>query len=156
MWCAGTSRSTDTPETYTLNYTVHDGLRYYPGGDQLWWKAVYGDREFPVLASRVRVLIPAPAVIQQRGAYINGGGRGRSGRRSASWTTQRAAIFDTAETLAAGEELEVRVEFTPNVVVGAPPYWQAEADAEAARQAEAQAVQEQWGRSSRWAWARWG
>ena len=62
-WCAGTFPSTDQPETYTLNYNVHDGLRYYPDGDQLWWKAVYGDREFPVLASRVRVLIPDPAVI---------------------------------------------------------------------------------------------
>ena len=52
--------STTTPETYNLSYTVHDGLRYYPDGDQLWWKAVYGDRNYPVLSSRVRVLLPSP------------------------------------------------------------------------------------------------
>ena len=41
--------ATADPETYTLRYTVHDGLRYYPDGDQVWWKAVYGDRAYPVL-----------------------------------------------------------------------------------------------------------
>ncbi|MCB0115601.1 MAG: DUF2207 domain-containing protein, partial [Caldilineaceae bacterium] len=25
-------------ETYTLSYRVHGGLRYYDGGDQVWWK----------------------------------------------------------------------------------------------------------------------
>ena len=134
---------TDTPETYTLNYTVNDGLRYYPEGDQLWWKAVYGDRQYPALASRVRVLVPAPAVIQKTGAYINGGDAGYR-VESRQLDDQRAAIFDTTETLDAGEELEVRVEFTPNVVVGTAPYWQADADAEAARRAEAQAFQDQW------------
>ncbi|MBK8795713.1 MAG: DUF2207 domain-containing protein [Anaerolineales bacterium] len=45
---------TSQPQTYTLSYRVHDGLRYYAGGDQVWWKAVYADRQFPVLASRAR------------------------------------------------------------------------------------------------------
>ena len=27
-------------ETFTLGYTVRGGLRYYEGGDQLWWQAI--------------------------------------------------------------------------------------------------------------------
>ena len=37
----------------------------------------------------------------------------------------QAIIFELQERLDAGEELEVRVEFTPNVVDGAPAAWQA-------------------------------
>ncbi len=62
---------TNDPETYTLGYTVHDGLRYYEGGDQVWWKAIYGDRQFPVLSGRVRVIVPSPALIQNYEAYID-------------------------------------------------------------------------------------
>lgn len=46
---------TDRTQTFTLRYRVHEGLRYYPGGEQLWWKAVFGDRQFPVLESRARL-----------------------------------------------------------------------------------------------------
>ena len=59
-------------ETYTLSYTVHGGLRYYDGGDQIWWKAIYGDRSFPVLAGDVDVNVPAPSSVQEWEAYING------------------------------------------------------------------------------------
>ena len=39
-------------ETFTLCYVVYEGLRFYPGNNQVWWKAVYADRAFPVLESR--------------------------------------------------------------------------------------------------------
>src|SRR5690606_34721565 len=48
--------TSNAAHTYTLSYTVHDGLRYYEGGDQLWWKAIYGDRSFSVLNGQVRVV----------------------------------------------------------------------------------------------------
>ena len=47
------------------------GLRFYEGGDQLWWKAIYGNRSFPVLAGDVRVVVPDGATIQEWAAYIN-------------------------------------------------------------------------------------
>ena len=50
---------TNLSETFSLGYTVRGGLRYYEGGDQLWWKAIYGDRSFPVQAGRVNVVAPA-------------------------------------------------------------------------------------------------
>ena len=70
----------DTSETYSLSYTVHGGLRLYEGGDQLWWKAIYSDRSFPVLNGRVNVSVPAD--IQEWGAYINA----RDAKDSASAT----------------------------------------------------------------------
>ena len=130
--------TTDQPETYTLSYKVHDGLRYYTEGDQVWWKAVYGDRQFPVLASRVRVLLPAPAVAQQYAAYINGNDA-RDRVNAEVLDDGRAVIFDTQSTLDAGEELEARVEFTPGVVTGTVPSWQASADAATAQQEADQA-----------------
>ncbi|MBP8293195.1 MAG: DUF2207 domain-containing protein, partial [Caldilineaceae bacterium] len=135
--------ATDDPETYTLQYTVHDGLRYYPDGDQVWWNAVYGDRNYPVLTSRVRVLLPSPAVAQQYAAYINGVDA-RGAVTAQVLDDGRAVIFDAAQRLDAGEALEVRVEFTPGVVLGAAAYWQQDADAEAARQAEEQAYLDAW------------
>ncbi len=39
----------NTSATYTLSYRVHGGLRFYEGGDQVWWKAIYANRSFPVL-----------------------------------------------------------------------------------------------------------
>ena len=62
----------NTSETYTLRYTVHGGLRYDDGGgDQLYWKAIYGDRAFPVEDGRVRDCAAGRAV-QEYQAYING------------------------------------------------------------------------------------
>ena len=45
--------------TYTLKYTVKGGLRIYDTGDQLWWKAIFSDRRFPVRSSRVTVNLPS-------------------------------------------------------------------------------------------------
>ncbi len=124
----------DATETYTLSYTVHGGLRYYEGGDQLWWKAIYGDRSFPVLEGRVTVRVPA--AVQEWAAYINE----FDARDSATATVmenENTVLFDLDRRLQSGEEFEVRVQFTPGVVAGAAQPWQDAADAEvAAREAE--------------------
>jgi len=51
----------DMARTFDIGYRVHGGLRYYEGGDQVWWQAVYGDRSFPVNSSVVTIHVPAPA-----------------------------------------------------------------------------------------------
>ncbi|GIV67198.1 DUF2207 domain-containing protein [Caldilinea sp.] len=135
---------TDRTQTFTLRYRVHEGLRYYPGGEQLWWKAVFGDRQFPVLESRVRVFVPAPATIDEWAAYINGGDA-REAVTVERLDDDRAIVFTTQRTLSAGEELEVRVQFTHGVVAGSAPAWQADADAEAARLEAEQAFRDRWG-----------
>ena len=134
---------TDQPETYTLSYTVNDDLRYYPEGDQLWWNAIYGDRQFPVLDGRVRVFVPDPAVIDQYAAYINGADA--HGRVTAELLdANRAILFELVDRLDAGEELGVRVQFTPNVVAGTAQPWQAQADDAAAARAAEVAFRDQW------------
>ncbi len=57
----------------------------------------------------------------------------------------QAVIFELPDRLDAGEELEARVEFTPNVVDGAPAAWQAAADQRAAERESAQAFRNRWG-----------
>lgn len=120
---------------WTLCYTVRDGLRYYAEGDQLWWKAVYGDRAFPVEASRVIVNLPPGAMVEEWAAYINGGDA-RSRVTADAQVGARSVTFNTLDRLFAGEELEVRVQFTEGVVAGAPQSWQASADAAAAARTE--------------------
>lgn len=131
-------------ERYALSYTVHGGLRYYDGGDQVWWKAIYGNRSFPVLAGDVRVLVPASAVVQEYAAYINE--RDARGNAQASVLDDGAGVlFTLTSRLDAGEEFEVRVEFTDGVVDGVAQPWQQRADAAAAaREAEMQ-FRDRWG-----------
>jgi len=98
---------------------VHGGLRFYEKGDQLWWKAIYSDRSFPVLDGKVRVIVPNGATIQQWSAYINDA----DARSSVSATLlegNQAIVYELGRRLDAGEGLEVRVEFTPGVVDGCP------------------------------------
>lgn len=137
-------RTANSTATYRLSYTVHGGLRYYQGGDQLWWKAIYGDRAYPVVDGRVRVVVPEPATVQEWAAYINGDDA--RGRATAEVVTgEQAVVFELGRRLESGEEFEVRVQFTPGVVDGSAQPWQAAAD-EAAAQREAEiAYQEKWG-----------
>ncbi|MXY95609.1 MAG: DUF2207 domain-containing protein, partial [Caldilineaceae bacterium SB0664_bin_27] len=129
---------TNRSETFSLGYTVRGGLRYYEAGDQLWWKAIYAHRSFPVQAGRVNVV--APASIHEWAAYTNTGEAWRDAREIASATrldSGREIAFVIDSELAPGQAFEVRVEFTPGVVAGEPQPWQIRADAEAAaREAE--------------------
>lgn len=132
----------DDSVTYSLAYTVHDGLRLYADGDQIWWKAIYADRSFPVLDGRVNVFVPAE--IQEWGAYINT----RDAQDSASATVlegRKTVVFDLDRRLNSGQDFEVRVQFPHGVVAGTVQPWQAQADADvAAREAE-QVYRDTWG-----------
>jgi len=133
-------------ETFTLAYTVRGGLRYYEGGDQLWWQAIYGDRSFPVQAGRVNVV--APATIHEWAAYTNRGEAWQDAREIASATrleSGREIAYVIDGSLAPGQAFEVRVEFTPGVVAGEPQPWQIRADAEAAAREAELSFRARWG-----------
>jgi len=112
--------TSNTSHTFVLRYTVQGGLRYYDGGDQLYWVAVYPDRDFPVYNSTVKVYLPGGATadpVQAYGAEAAIEGQGSS-----------TVAFKARETLDSGQELEVRVQFPHGIVQGTKPGWQAAYD----------------------------
>lgn len=126
----------DETRTFTLSYRVSGGLRYYAEGDQVWWKAVYADRPFPVNYSIVTIRVPAPATIQNFDSYFT--------QAQFEQLDDQTVRMTALDRIPAGQEFEVRAQFTPGVVAGAPASWQ-QAEDERAAALEAQAAyDERW------------
>ena len=110
--------TSNASRTFNIHYVVHGGLRIYEGGDQVWWKAIFPDRDFPVRSSRVTVHLPAPVA--------------PSDLKVASYgTPAESSIIDpqtvlfTATNIPPRAELEVRVQFPHGLVSASAPAWQA-------------------------------
>ena len=131
-------------ERYTICYTVHDALRYYEGGDQIWWKAIYGDRSFPVLDGQVRVNVPDGTQILEWAAYVNESDA-REMATAQLLDGNQTAVFDLTDRLNGGREFEVRVQFTHGAVAGTVQPWQERADREAAEREAELAYFAKWG-----------
>lgn len=121
----------NSTHTYIIRYVVKGGLRIYDDGDQVWWKAVPADRNFPVLASQVKVTLPATFNTDQL-KYES------YGVDTNAYSPNGSTVIFTANDIAGGEELEVRVQFPHGIVQAQPPSWQAADDAR-------RAAQEKWG-----------
>lgn len=111
----------NSTHTYLLRYRVIGGLRFYDGGDQVWWKAIAPDHNFSIRESRVTVTLPATfpqdqLVVTSYGAPATN-----------SFTDRGLVVFE-AQNIPADEELEVRVQFPHGVIQGSPPAWQAAVD----------------------------
>jgi len=113
-----TSNST---HTYILRYRVVGGLRFYEGGDQVWWKAIAPDHNFPIQSSRVTVTLPQAFAREQLVTESYGA------PAEISYSPNGQVVF-TAQNIPADTELEVRVQFPHGVVQGSPPAWQASFD----------------------------
>jgi uncharacterized membrane protein len=109
--------------TFKLSYTVSGATRYYNGGDQVYWVAIFANRNgFPVMNSTVTVRLPANSdadKVQGYGARydVQGGG-------------ERTVVFTTKEPIDSGAEFEVRVQFPHGVISGQAPPWQQAFDAQ--------------------------
>ncbi len=114
--------------TFVLEYRVIGGLRIYPDGDQLWWKAVYADRPFPVEGSRISVLFPQEVDYGQL-KWATYGQEAREGH-----FTGRELVLEVQGEVPAGQEVEVRVQFPHGLVTADPPAWQEAEDAARAAQ----------------------
>ncbi|MEA3377231.1 MAG: DUF2207 domain-containing protein, partial [Chloroflexota bacterium] len=112
--------TSNTSHTFILRYTVTGGLRYYDGGDQLYWKAVYADRDFPVYNSTVTVDLPRGATADPVAAYDT--------KASISGRGTGTVAFTAQERIDPGQEFEVRVQFPHGIVQGSKPDWQAAYD----------------------------
>ncbi len=97
-----------------LAYTVDGALRSYADGDQLYWVAVPGDRSFPVLASRVTVIMPPGVSAEKFTSYPN------------TWTqTYRGntLTWESPGSLGTNGSVEVRVQYPHNPAMPKPG-WQ--------------------------------
>jgi len=121
-WFPPTSNAT---RTFAVRYRVVGGLRYYEGGDQLFWKAVYEDRPLLVQSSTVLVRFPADVQADQIRTEAYPDSLGATGQL----VDPRTVRFD-ARNIPADTGLEVRVQFPHGLVAGSPPAWQAAADRE--------------------------
>jgi len=113
--------TSNSQHTYVLRYRVIGGLRIYDGGDQLWWKAIAPDHNFPIRTSRVTVT--PPQIFNQDQLVVDAYGA----PSTANFTSGGQVVFE-AQSIPADEMLEVRVQFPHGVVEGAPPSWQAAED----------------------------
>lgn len=109
-----TSNST---HTYIIRYRVTGGLRFYKGGDQVYWKAIAPDHNFPIRSSRVTITLPKTFAQDQLKVASYGA------QATTSYGDQGQIVFE-AENIAADQELEVRVEFPNGAVQGSPSAWQ--------------------------------
>ncbi len=110
--------------TFRLHYRARGALRIYAGGDQLWWKAVFAGRTGPVQAAHVTVHLPAavPASELTVASY---------GVEAQHRLIGERTVWFSANALAPGQELEVRVQFPHGLVQAESPAWQAAADRQA-------------------------
>jgi uncharacterized membrane protein YgcG len=93
-------------------------LRFYEGGDQLWWKAIPPDHNFPIRASKITVSLPQTFSQEQLRVASYGP------TTTVRFNDRGQVIFE-AQNIPADQELEVRVQFPHGVVQGNPPAWQA-------------------------------
>jgi len=111
----------DERRTFRVNYTVEGAVRYYEGGDQVYWSAVFAERGgFDVQNSKVVVRLPAGATAEVVDSY---GPTARSSGLGESTVT-----FESLLPIASGDQLEVRVQFPHGIVSGEAPAWQAAYD----------------------------
>ncbi|MEE9216841.1 MAG: DUF2207 domain-containing protein [Anaerolineales bacterium] len=109
--------------TFDIAYTVKDAMRVYDSGDQLQWKAIATDRDFPIQDASVTVVLPQGAQFQ----FIDSEGVAATSGRSADGSS---VTFLANRPMSPSGSLEVRIEFTPGVIPNEKPAWQDEFDRE--------------------------
>ncbi len=110
--------TSDSTHTFKLSYTVSGALRYYEGGDQVWWKAVFPDRTFPVNSAKVTVNLPPGAIVDNVAV---------TARRPPRDHRRPQVVFRAPNPSRAGVTW-VRVQFPHGIVQGQAAPWQAAAD----------------------------
>ncbi len=119
----------NSTHVYELRYTVRGGLRYYPEYGEAWWKAIPPEHAYPIRNATVRVKLPPGATIltdPQSGKDYAGAAPDIA--QTAVATDRLEALFTINRVIDENQEVEVRVRFTPGVVAGQAPAWQAEFD----------------------------
>lgn len=110
--------------TFVLTYTVAGALRIYPEGDQIWWKFVESDRNYPIQAARVVLHLPEsfdPSRLQVA-TYV-----GDTDTRMATVVDGSTVEF-TGGPFPPKTEWEIRAQFPHGAVAAEPSGWQVAED----------------------------
>lgn len=103
-----------------IEYTVHGALRSYEDGDQLYWVAVPEDLSFPVVDSKVTVIMPENLPPEVTASYPD------------TWREvieENTVIWTAPGRMNPGDSVEVRVQY-PHDPQMEKPSWQAGYDRE--------------------------
>lgn len=117
--------ATDTTKTFEIRYTVHDGVRIYPGGDQFYWKFIESDRQYPILASTVTLHLPGNFPTNQIKATTYRDGAEQAG--TARVVDGSTVVFD-GKNFTEGTEWELRAQFPHGAISAGPAAWQTAED----------------------------
>ena len=116
MW----SHALSPPESHTfvLEYLVIGGLHIYDDGDQVYWKALFGERDAPIESGKVTVCLPSS--LEGEILDVKSFGAPADARQ----VDDRTVEFVSRAPLPPGEELEIMVSFTHGILDIAPSSWQ--------------------------------
>lgn len=107
--------------TFVLHYTVKGAVRYYEGGDQVFWSVVYADRNgFSVQNSTGTVRLPSGATATNAEAY--------GARADVKGLNESVVVATALDPIPNGNIFEVRVQFPHGIISGSAPAWQQEFD----------------------------
>lgn len=113
--------ATRETRTFKLRYIVRGAVRYYEGGDQVYWAGVYADRNgFPVESARITVRLPDGATATIADAY------GPQARVTGEG--ENLVVAEALTAIPSGQDFEIRVQFPHGIVQGQPSAWQAAFD----------------------------
>lgn len=124
--------TTNTARTFTLRYTVVDGMRIYAEGDLLRWNFIERqNRPYPIESAQVVVHLPAAFdVAEIQSETYRYWVRNEATDRIVDGETVEFA----GEAFRPGDAWEIRVRFPHGVVTASPPAWQLREDAEQQKQ----------------------
>jgi hypothetical protein len=109
--------ASDDTRTFTLRYTVEGVVFVDEGFDELWWVAIFPDRDVPVERSSVTLALP-------EGANLSPGDVSLPGAEAADQVGPERVTLTRDTPLVPGEALELRVQLDPDVVDAPAPDWQ--------------------------------
>jgi uncharacterized membrane protein len=112
---------------FRVRYALDGALRFYEGGDQLWWKAIRADRPL-VEQAMVTVTLPAAVSVITRATAYRLPGDDQLPVERVDERTMRVRASD----LPRGTELEVRAEWPHGLIPGTPSPFQRQLDQERA------------------------
>lgn len=109
--------TSDATRTFTLSYSVEGAVAVEVGYDELWWVAIFPERDVPVERSRVTLTLPEGANLDELNVTL-------PGAEAAQQVSPNSVVLTRDEPLAPGEALELRVELDPDLIDAPVPAWQ--------------------------------